>query len=77
MSNQVEANKLDQTEKERLEGFERVLQAVKEDQKQTIEKLTKLSQAGKTNTATFKQLFAKKLTNENTLSLFKIYGDIE
>ncbi len=60
----------------KLAKFENLYEYLILSQEETIEKIEKLRKEGKTNTVTFKQLLAKKMTNENFLNLFHIY-DIE
>ena len=59
---------------EREEKFEKMLQAVQEQYAATVEKLAILKDQDKTKTATYRQLLGDKLTLQNILSLYKIYG---
>lgn len=67
---------MDEKKEERLLAFERVLQAVKDSQEDTILKMEKLKQEGKVNSATYRQLMGKKMNNTNMLNLFLLH-DIE
>lgn len=58
----------------KLAKFEDLYEYLILSQEETIEKIEKLRKEDKTNTITFKQLLAKKMTNENFLNLFHIYG---
>lgn len=58
----------------KLAKFENLYENLILSQEETIEKLEKLRKEGKTNTVTFKQLLAKKMTNDNFINLFHIYG---
>ena len=59
---------------ERLEKFEKMLQAVQEQYAATVEKLAILKDQDKTKTATYRQLLGDKLMLQNILSLYRIYG---
>lgn len=59
---------------EREEKFERMLQGVQEEYDVTIRKLEKLKTEGKTKTVTYRQLMSTKLTLQNILSRYEIYG---
>lgn len=60
----------------RLAKFENVYENLIKSQEETITKMESLRKEGKTNTVTFKQLMAKKLTNDNFINLLKLY-DLE
>ncbi|MGN0602975.1 MAG: hypothetical protein ACI4I2_03275 [Oscillospiraceae bacterium] len=62
---------------EREEKFERMLQAVQEEYADTVRKMEKLKAENKSKTVTFKQLLSTKLTLQNILSRYKIYGLLE
>ena len=62
---------------EREEKFEKMLQSVQTEYEVTVETMEKLKSEGKTKTVTYKQLFAEKLTLQNMLSRYKIYGLLE
>lgn len=59
---------------EREEKFEKMLQAVQEQYAATVDKMEVLKGQDKTKTATYRQLLGDKLTLQNILSLYKIYG---
>ena len=59
---------------EREEKFEKMLQAVQKQYAATVEKMEVLKAQEKTKTATYRQLLGDKLTLQNILSLYKIYG---
>ena len=59
---------------EREEKFEEMLKAVKRDYEATTVKMNKLKAENKTKTATYRQLMGKKLTLQNMLDMYKIYG---
>ena len=59
---------------ERQEQFEKMLQAVQEQYAATVERLAVLKEQDTTKTATYRQLLGDKLTLQNILSLYKIYG---
>lgn len=62
---------------EREEKFEKMLQAVQQQYESTVIKLDKLKAEGKNKTATYKQLLGEKLTLQNFLSMYRVYGLIE
>lgn len=62
---------------EREEKFEKMLRAVQQEYESTVSKLDKLKAEGKNKTATYKQLLGDKLTLQNILSMYRIYGLIE
>lgn len=62
---------------EREEKFEKMLRAVQQEYESTVSKLDKLKAEGKNKTATYKQLLGEKLTLQNILSMYRIYGLIE
>lgn len=62
---------------EREEKFEKMLWAVQQEYESTVSKLDKLKAEGKNKTATYKQLLGQKITLQNILSMYRIYGLIE
>lgn len=62
---------------EREEKFERMLQAVQEEYADTVRKMEKLKAENKSKTVTFKQLLSTKLTLQNILSRYRVFGLIE
>ena len=62
---------------EREEKFEKMLRAVQQQYESTVSKLDKLKAEGKNKTATYKQLLGQKITLQNILSMYRIYGLIE
>lgn len=65
------------SEKSRLEGFEKMLLSVREQYDEKSRKLTELKNAGKEKTATYRQLFAEKMQLGNMLAMYRLYGLIE
>ena len=59
---------------EREDRFEEMLNAVKRDYEATTAKMEKLKTEEKTKTATYRQLMGKKLTLQNMLDMYRIYG---
>lgn len=59
---------------EREEKFEKMLQGVQEEYDVTISKMEKLKTEGKTKSVTYRQLMSTKLTLQNMLSRYEIYG---
>lgn len=62
---------------EREEKFEQMLAHVQKNYTDVVEKMEKLRAENKTQSATFRQLMGNKLTYQNMLSLYKLYGLIE
>ena len=58
----------------REEKFEEMLNAIKRDYETTTAKMDRLKSENKTKTATYRQLMGKKLTLQNMLDMYKIYG---
>ncbi len=58
----------------RLEAFEKMLAAVQAEYADIVSKMEKLKGEGKVKTVTYKQLMARRLTYQNMLSLYQIYG---
>ena len=65
------------TEQERLEAFEKMLAAVRQQYEATEQKLQRLKTEGKEKTVTFRQLMGDKLTYRQMLSLYAVYGLLE
>ena len=61
----------------REENFERMLQAVLDEYDVTVEKMAKLKKENKTKTVTYRQLMTSKLTLQNIISRYEVYGLIE
>lgn len=59
---------------EREDKFEQMLRAVREEYEETCSKLEMLKANGKTKTATYRQLTGRKMTFQNMLSMYRIYG---
>ena len=62
---------------EREEKFEKMLQAIQTEYNDTVSKMEKLKMEGKTKTVTYKQLMGTKVTLQNMLSRYEIYGLLE
>ena len=61
-------------EKERLDAFEKMLHAIRENYQNTDQKMKRLKEEGKEKTATYRQLMGNKMQYQNMLSLYQIYG---
>lgn len=59
---------------EREAKFEKMLQAVQEEYKEICSKMETLKAEGKTKTATYRQFTSRKMTFQNMLSMYRIYG---
>lgn len=62
---------------ERLEAFEKMLNAILFQYDSTVEKMAKLKAEGKEKTVTYRQLFANKLQLQVMLSYYQTYGLLE
>ncbi len=65
------------SEKSRLDSFEKMFLSVREQYDEKSRKLTELKSAGKEKTATYRQLFAEKMQLANMLAMYRLYGLIE
>ncbi len=65
------------SEKSRLDSFEKMLLSVRVQFDEKSKKLTELKSAGKEKTATYRQLFAEKMQLGNMLAMYRLYGLIE
>ena len=59
------------------EKFEKMLQSVLAEYDEVISKMEKLKSENKTKTVTYKQLMASRLSLQNMISRYEIYGLIE
>lgn len=60
-------------EKERLEAFEKMYKAIQAEQAETVAKMEQLKIAGKTKSATYRQLLGRKMMYVNMLDMYKLY----
>lgn len=58
----------------RLEAFEKMLMAVQTEYADILSRMEKMKEAGKAKTVTYQQLMSRKLTYQNMLSLYELYG---
>lgn len=65
------------TEKERLKAFENMLSFAIKRYEETVGRMEALKAEGKTKTATYRQLMGDKLTQQNLLSLYRLFGLLE
>lgn len=61
----------------RLEAFEKMLAAVQNEYDDILGKMEQMKADGKVKTVTYQQLMSRKLTYQNMLSLYEIYGLLE
>ena len=59
---------------DREEKFEKMLQYVQKNYSDTVDRMEKLKAEGKTKSATYRQLMASKLTYQNILSIYSMFG---
>ena len=62
------------SEAERLAAFEAMLAAVQKQYAETTARMDKMKLEGKVKTATYRQLFARKLSLQDVLTLYQVYG---
>ena len=62
---------------QRLEAFEKMLGAVQKEYADITDKLEKMKAEGRVKSVTYQQYLARKLTYQNMLSMYEIYGLIE
>ena len=62
---------------EREEKFEKMLQATLDEYRITVDKMERLKSENKVKTVTYQQLMATKMTLQNLISRYEIYGLIE
>lgn len=58
----------------RLEQFEAMLAAVQAQYADTTAQMERLKAAGRVKSATYRQLFAKKLNLQDMLTFYEVYG---
>lgn len=59
---------------DREEQFEKMLSFVEESYHETVQKMEKLKSEDKTKTAAYRELMGKKLTYQNVLDIYKLFG---
>ena len=62
------------TDQEQLTAYRAMQGAVQQEYDRTTDKMAALKAQGKEKTATYRQLFARKLTLSELLSYYKTYG---
>lgn len=62
---------------ERLENFEKMLQAVQREYADIEEKMERLKADGKTKSATYRQYMGRKMMYQNMLGMYRLYGLVE
>lgn len=62
------------TGEERLAAFEAMLDSVQKQYAETTARMDKMKLEGKVKTATYRQLFARKLSLQDVLTLYQVYG---
>lgn len=62
---------------DRLEAFEAMLASVQSQYADTCARMDRLKADGRVKTATYRQLFAQKLTLSQILSIYEVYGLID
>ena len=62
------------TEQERLAAYDRMYADLLKERDKVLSDMEKLRAAGQNNGATYQQLMAQKLTVQNLIGRFEIYG---
>ena len=62
---------------QRLEAFEKMLKAVQTEYESITRQMEQLKEKGKLKSVTYQQLFARKLTYQNMLSMYALYDLID
>ena len=65
---------MEQQKEERLEKFERMLAAVELEYQKTLDQMAVLREKGRTKSATYYQLMASKMTYQNMLTMYAVWG---
>lgn len=61
----------------RLEQFEKMLAAVQMEYGSIVRQMDELKEKGKMKSVTYQQLFARKMTYQNMLSMYDLYDLID
>ena len=61
----------------RLEQFEKMLAAVQTEYGSIVRQIDELKEKGKMKSVTYQQLFARKMTYQNMLSMYDLYDLID
>lgn len=61
----------------RLEQFEKMLAAVQTEYGSIVRQMDELKEKGKMKSVTYQQLFARKMTYQNMLSMYDLYDLID
>ncbi|HJA65891.1 hypothetical protein B5F07_21135 [Lachnoclostridium sp. An169] len=64
-------------ETQRLEAFEKMLQAVQTEYENIVRQMDQLKEKGKIKSVTYQQLLARKMTYQNMLSMYALYDLID
>ena len=72
---QIEGKIMDETQ--RLEAFEKMLQAVQTEYENIVRQMDQLKEKGKIKSVTYQQLLARKMTYQNMLSMYALYDLID
>ena len=72
--NEQMGKKIDSDRDKRLEAFENMLSSVQHQYEDIEVRMTDLKMEGKEKTTTYRQLMGKKLTLQNILDMYRIYG---
>ena len=65
---------MEQQKEERLEKFEWMLAAVESEHQKTLDPMAVLREKGRTKSATYYQLMASKMTYQNMLTMYAVWG---
>lgn len=65
---------MEQQKEERLQKFEQMLAAVETEYQKTLDQMAALREKGRTKSATYYQLMSSKMTYQNMLAMYAVYG---
>lgn len=63
-----------QKKQERLEAFERMMQAVQKEYDDTQKKMEELKAKGRVKSVTYQQLLGRKMMYQNMISMYELYN---
>ena len=65
---------MEQQKEERLQKFEQMLAAVEAEYQKVLGQMAPLREKGRTKSATYCQLMASKMTYQNMLTMYAVWG---
>ena len=65
---------MEQQREERLQKFEQMLAAVEAEYQKALDQMAVLREKGRTKSATYYQLMSSKMTYQNMLAMYAVWG---